>query len=165
MHSRKRGDARACIARRRRSSEGHARSNRGAVLRARINGQVTDDQLEPLFHAHKAETSWPFEDLIHLKTNPGITHGQRDVSCAVLQRHVDAMRAAVLDGILQRFLQNAIQAQRNLLRQVSGVTFLLEMNLEAVPLGHLATKTECRRRKAYHQLWGMQAMGKTPPAA
>jgi hypothetical protein len=116
------------------------------MLRAGINRQLTDDQLQPLFHAHKAETSPPFEDLIQLKTNPGITHGQRDLICAALQPHLDAMRAAVLDGILQRFLQNAIQAQRNLPRQMSGVTFRLKMNLEATPLGHLATKAECRRR-------------------
>src|SRR5262245_13024167 len=110
------------------------------MLRARLNRQLTKHQLESFFHADQAESSPPLEDVIQLKADSRIAHAQRNVTAAALQRHLDTWRAAVFDRILQRLLQNAIQAERNLLRQMSDVTDGLKVDRDVAPLGYLTTK-------------------------
>ena len=78
-----------------------------------------------------------------------------------MQRHLHPRRAAVLHRVLQRFLQNAIEAESNLLRQMRDLTEHLKADLDTAPLGHLTTKAPGRRLQAHHELRRVQPSRQT----
>src|SRR5688572_459076 len=67
----------------------------------------------------------------------------RQTNAAILYFKPDPCRSspAVLDDILQRFLSYPVQTQRNILGQIAGHVFSVEIDLQLMRRGKFTTKT------------------------
>src|SRR5258705_7072791 len=96
--------------------ERHASVDRRTTIGLRVDGKLPIHQLHPLCHTDKAKPAG-FHCLLDVKTGSRIAHGEVDRVRGVAQLDIEVPQAAVLDCILQRFLQDTKEAKRNLLRK------------------------------------------------
>ena len=97
----------------------------------RFNREAPIDQPETLFHTGEAQAS-ALERFFRFKADTGVMHYQLELVCATRKRHSEVSRATVLDSILESFLQNAKQTQRDFVGHLSWNT--LGMKLDFNPL-------------------------------
>ena len=80
------------------------------VPRLRVNGEVAADDLQPLLHAGQAEPA-PSHRLLRVEAGARILDCEVDGVDLSVQRDVGVTRPAMLDDILQGFLQDAVETQ------------------------------------------------------
>src|SRR5262245_58066420 len=93
----------------------HADTDRRADAVLRFNHQLTIDQLQTLLHAGESEST-SFQGFNGIKASTGIEDGHEDFVVFTSQCDLKTPLAAMLDRVLERFLQNAEDTERNLLR-------------------------------------------------
>jgi hypothetical protein len=94
----------------------HVGADGRAMLGLRVDGKLPIQQLQPLRHADKAKPMG-----VHcpsdVKSGPRIAHGEANHIRSIAQLYIEVPHTAVLHGILQSFLQDAEEAEGNLLRK------------------------------------------------
>ena len=80
------------------------------VPRLRVNGKVAADDLQTFLHAGQTEPA-PFYRLLRVEAGARILDGEVDGVALSVQRDVVLTRPAMLDDILQGFLQDAVETQ------------------------------------------------------
>src|SRR5215472_3777703 len=61
-------------------------------------------------------------------------HGEKNLICLLRQLHFDSFHPAVLNAVVEGFLENAKEAQPNIKRQ-NRTDFSLEVDFYSVPFG------------------------------
>ena len=95
--------------------------DRGATAGLRLDGKLAAHQLQSLLHADEPEAA-TVDGVLRVKANSQVTHGQLNLSLCTAQFHLKVANAAMLHRILQRFLQDSEQTQRDFLRKVRGTS-------------------------------------------
>ena len=80
------------------------------VPRLRVNGKVAADDLQTLLHAGQAKPA-PSHRLLRVEAGARILDCEIDGVDLSVQRDVGVTRPAMLDDILQGFLQDAVETQ------------------------------------------------------
>ncbi len=110
----------------------------------RADGQLPPHGFQPLFHAGQAEPG-PSHCLVRVKAGARILDGQVDGVAVTDQRDVGVSWHAVLDDILQCFLQDAIDTQRDLRWQHFRDVLEAHVNRDIVPIAQLVAEPRRRR--------------------
>src|SRR6516225_2886327 len=97
-----------------REGEAHERDGR-SPLELRVKEQFSANQFQALFHAGESKPS-PHRDPFNIKTTSLIADGQLDLVHRTYKRHSELLCTAMLQRILQGFLQNAKKTKRDRLR-------------------------------------------------
>ena len=84
--------------------------NRRAAPPLRVDGKPPAHDLQPLLHAGQAEPG-PSHRLVRVKAGARVLDRQIDGVDLTVQRDVGVSRHAMLDDILQGFLQDAVETQ------------------------------------------------------
>ena len=84
--------------------------NGRAVPALRVDGKVPAHDLQPLLHAGQAEPA-PSHRLLRVEAGARILDCEVDGVDLTVQRDMGVTRPAMLDDILQGFLQDAVERQ------------------------------------------------------
>src|SRR5712664_4151519 len=86
-------------------------------------------------------------------------HYQLDLVCATRKRDSEVSRATVLDSILESFLQNTKQTERDFVGHLSRNTLGMKIDLNPLEFGTLFAETpgRCYESQIF-ELGGMQAV-------
>ena len=91
----------------------------------------------------------PFRGL-EIETRSPVADLQVHVIARSPQAHIDVADAAVLRGVLKRFLENAIQAQRRFRRQLGGNVVGVKRHAHLILVTNLLAEHLHGRREAEH---------------
>jgi hypothetical protein len=112
----------------------HSGANDSAKPRLGIDGKLPMDQLQPFPHAGEAQPVPP-HCLFAVKTNARIAHAQLDFVRCASEPHFEPPWSAMLDGILQTFLQDPKEPKRDLLPQFLRYAPGVKVNLHSMLVG------------------------------
>src|SRR5215469_1189841 len=99
--------------------------------RLRFNEDGSVHQADPLAHAGETQT-FTFQGCFEIEPSPQIADDEVNLTRLFPQLHADASDSAVLDGVVQGFLQNSKQRKSNLIWQdTEHIT--LEVDLHFLP--------------------------------
>lgn len=105
------------------------------------------DKVYPFLHAHQPQTAI-LVYLFYVESSTSIVHLQLNVVRAAAQLYTESARPAVLCGIVEGFLGNPEQAQRNIPGQVLRHVPVSNINADFVLYGKLFAKTSNAGRNA-----------------
>src|SRR6266566_3491629 len=106
----------------------------GAAPGLGIYDKFSMDQFQTFLHAGQAQT--PARDCrLGVKANSRIAHRQLNLIRRILEANLEVPRPAMLDSILEPFLQDAKEAKRDLLRQLPRDLVGVKLNLDSMFLG------------------------------
>src|SRR5215470_5580700 len=137
------------------SVQGNADGDPRAARRLRVDGELASEGEDALAHAHEPE---PALALDRAGVEPGAVVDDREGDRLVyaVELHADVLRTAVLDGIGQRLLRDAIEAQGRLRRNRRREPIRRELDLETVTVIQLVA--EARDRGGEPQLLELRRM-------
>ena len=118
--------------------------NHRTAPRLRLDGKLPANDFQPLLHAGQAE-SGPSYRLVRVKAGSRILDGQVDGVDVTVERDVGLSRHAMLDDILQGFLQDAVEAQGDFPWQRLRDVLAVHVNRDAMPIGQLFAEASRRR--------------------
>jgi hypothetical protein len=109
-------------------------------------------------HADEPQSP-PAKGIVLVETDSVITDSELNLGRRPFELHAEVAYTAVLNRILQGFLQYPEQAKRNFLGHSAGHAFVSEVNLYFLLFGELSTKAVgCHRKAQIVKLRGMQAV-------
>ena len=118
--------------------------NRRAAPPLRVDGKLPANDFQPLLHAGQAEPG-PSHRLVRVKAGARVLDGQVDGVDVTVQRDVGVSRHAVLDDILQGFLQDAVETQGDFRWQRFRDVLEVNVNRDTMPIGQLFAEPGRRR--------------------
>jgi hypothetical protein len=96
------------------STERQAGVDRRTTFGLRFDGERSLYQLQPLFHADEAKPSTHLR--LSVKTDAAVTHTELNLIRRSPQAHFEVLYPTVFHRIVEGFLQNSEEAQRNVRR-------------------------------------------------
>ena len=112
----------------------HKGANYSAKSGLGIDGKLPMDQFQSFPHAGEAQPSPP-HCLFGTKTDARIANAQLDSVRCASEPCFNVLCSAVLDSILQTFLQDPKETKRDLLLQVLRYAFGVKVNLHSMLVG------------------------------
>src|SRR6266481_441159 len=109
-------------------------TNYGAKSGLGIDGKLPMDQFQPFPHAGEAQPSPPY-CLFGTKTDARIAYAQLDLVRCAAEPCFNALCSAMLDSVLQTFLQDPKETKRDLLMHVFRYAFGVKVNLHSMLVG------------------------------
>jgi len=132
--------------------------NHRAAPRLRVDGQLPADDFQPLFHAGQAE-SGPSHRLVRVKAGARILDCQDEGVVLTAQRDLGMSRPAMLDDVLQGFLQDAVETQGDFPRLRFRDVLEVNVNRDSMPFGQLfAESRRCRFQPQEFQSRGVKGV-------
>ena len=110
--------------------------NHCAAPPLRVDGELPAQDLQALLHAGQAEPG-PSHRLVGVKAGARVLDDQGDRVDLAVQGDVGVSRHAMFDGILQGFLQNAVEAERDFRGQRCRDVLAMNVNRHSMPIGQL----------------------------
>jgi len=114
--------------------------NRGSQRRLRLDGKLSADQGQPFSHADEAK-SMACGRHLRVKAFSKIADGEMNLVLGCPQVRFIIPHTAVLCRIAKRFLQNSVEAKRNITRQRAWQIAAPETNLHPLLLAELLTES------------------------
>ena len=109
-------------------------ANYGAAPRLGIYEKLSMDQFQTFLHASEAQAA-ARNCLFGVKANSRIAHRQLNLIRCTVEANLEVPRRAMLNGVLEPFLQDAKQAKRDLRRQLPRDLIGVNLNLYSVLRG------------------------------
>jgi len=109
-------------------------ANGRSLLRPGDDVHFAADHPHPLFHAHEAETFAALAHGLGVESAPVVSHGQHDVVARAGERHPEPLSAGMRDGVSERLLSDAKQADGDVGVQQSEIALGREFHYHVVPL-------------------------------
>src|SRR5437867_30543 len=119
----------------------------GAARRLRVDRDLASERTHPLTHADEPEPTLAL-DLPGFEPTPMIDDPQVDRVRSAAQRDLGLLGAAVLDGISQSLLGDAIEAHGRIRRDRWRDLIVSELDLEAVVMSQLPAEVADRRHES-----------------
>ena len=118
--------------------------NHRAAPPLRVDGKLPANDFQPLLHAGQAEPG-PSHRLVRVKAGARVLDCQIDGVDLTVQRDVGVSRHAMLDDILQGFLQDAVETQGDFPWQRFRDVLEVNVNRDTMPIGQLFAEPGRRR--------------------
>src|SRR5580704_13366844 len=112
----------------------HASVDGGTTLRLRVDGKRSVHQLQPLLHADETKTL-AILCCFEVKARTGILNREMNLIRRSRQAYFELSYSTVFRRIVQGFLRNSEQAQRNVRRQRAEQVVGFEVNLHLLLRG------------------------------
>src|SRR5215831_5642062 len=116
------------------------------VRRFRVDGELAPEREHALAHADESQPALANGQGV-VEAGAVVDDTQSDRVGGPAQLDASVLRAAVLDGVRQRLLRDAIEAQRDLRRNRWRDLIRRELDLEAMAIGQLVAQARDRRRE------------------
>ena len=107
--------------------------NRRAVLPLRVDGKLPAHDLQPLLHAGQAEPR-PSHGFVRVEAGARVLDCQIDGADLTVQRDVGVSRHAMLEDILEGFLQDAVETEGDFRWQRFRDVLEMHVNRDVVPI-------------------------------
>src|SRR5688500_6447517 len=117
--------------------------NRGAESSLRVDGKSSPNCGQPLPHTGQAEPGPPHH-LVRIKAGARVLDCQIDGVVVTVQRDENVSRRAMLDDILQGFLQDSVETEGDLPWQRWRDVVDVDVNRYTMPIGQLLAKISRR---------------------
>src|SRR5689334_16110590 len=141
-----------------RSKDWNVNGDLCSTHRLGCNEYLPVDQVHSFSHADKAEAV-AIHCGINIKACAIIANYELNLARRSEKLHLNVLRATVLDRVLQRFLQNPEQGERNILRHGGGYAVGLKFNAHFLTLGNFSAKPlACRDHTEVLQFRRVQSM-------
>ena len=113
--------------------------DRSTTLGLRFDGKRTPQQFEPFLHADEAQTS-VFLGPLYVKARARIPNRKMNLAGRSPQLHFKVRNPAMLRGVMERFLQNPEETERNVRRRWAWQIVSFEVDLHFLLLCEFATE-------------------------
>ena len=133
-----------CTCRLRWETERRDSVNHRAAPPLRVDGQLPAHDPQPFLHAGQAEPRPPHR-LERVKAGARIVDGQVDRVDVTVQSDVGVSRLAMLDDVLQGFLQDAVETQGDFRRQRFRDVLEVNVSRDTMPTRQLFAEPSHRR--------------------
>jgi len=114
--------------------------DRGTALGLRFDGKRSVQDFQPLLHADEAKPS-AFLSRFIVKARAGIRNREMNLTRRSPQLHFEVPYPTVFCRVVEGFLQNSEEAERNVRRQRAGQIVDFEVNLHLLLLAELLAET------------------------
>src|SRR5277367_2841904 len=105
-------------------------------MRLRVDRKPSPDKLHSLLHAYETET-FRFESAFTVKPSSRIVHGELNGIRGETQLDIEMPDAAVLHGVLQSFLRDSEEAERNILGKRTRDVIIIKNDFDILLIGKL----------------------------